>query len=255
MMQKVKSVVVINLREVFVTFIKEAMMRKIKIFVVVTLLGIFAAFTPNITIGKTYNTIVSCRNLDVEGKIKFLVSSIVNDQINDDVLSCYSTFSNIEKVRLFEVLATSRGLSLNELHTETTLDIAGIPNRIYGISNSIQGISWQQLIEHHNDGVYREEERKSKWWVQDPYCDGDGTDTDYVFYVEFSRAISDPNRLIAFSWHPLVDSMLVYYHFQYGGVNGRGHTESRAVTICLGDTGVSLGGGADTIRDNMIVKY
>ncbi len=90
----------------------------------------------------------------------------------------------------------------------------------------------------------------NSWWV-DSWCDDDPSDQDYLFYYVTPAPVSNPDGLRVFSADLLVDAMLAWYQLWYGGVNGFGVTEYNFAKICLGDTGVAMGGGAGRVAAYM----
>jgi len=91
----------------------------------------------------------------------------------------------------------------------------------------------------------------SYYYPNQTYCDNDPSDTDYIFVYYFPSVISDPDSLRLISSDFLVDSMLAYYQWHYGGLKGFGLYNTSKVSICVGDNGIQYGGGADHISAYM----
>lgn len=69
--------------------------------------------------------------------------------------------------------------------------------------------------------------------------------------VNFPYAVSNPDAVQSFAGVSAVDAMLTWYQIRYSGINGRGNTASGTVYVCIGDTGTSLAGGEQNVRNNL----
>jgi hypothetical protein len=185
--------------------------------------------------------------MDIQARITTLAKHIVKDQVDEELRSCYNALSDENKARVFEAMAAERGL-LVELRRETETDKLSLHESGAQLA---AGVSWQQLIERIPFSAIGKTLRSVINSYQDPYCDGSDPDVDYTFVVAFPYAVTNPDSLRSFAGVTAVDAMLTYYQIVYGGINGRGRTDSGQVYLCIGDTGVANAGGEQAVRDNL----
>lgn len=199
----------------------------------------------------------SCKEKEKKEKIKHIAREVVANRETDDVRSCYSGLADEDKALVFEDMAIERGISVDELRQETDQDRNNRNNssnaslQLSSASMPLAGTPWQQAIERYGFSAVGKTLRSVTRSYTDALCDGDGTDTDYVFVIAFPYNQSNPDSLRAFSYSVGVDAMLVYYQGRDRGINGRGRTDSRDVSVCLGDTGVATAGGQSAVQSGL----
>lgn len=186
----------------------------------------------------------NCKELPIPQRIKALAGMILSKEKEKTIRPCYDSLSEQGKALVFEEMAAQRGL-LNSLRQESE------NNQPLTSNNAPSAItaSWQQLIERVPFSAIGKTLRSVTNAFPDQYCDGSDPDMDYIFVVRFPYAMTNPDALRSFAGVTAVDAMLTWYQVRYGGINGRGTTTSGYVYLCIGDTGVSMAGGVQAIRN------
>jgi len=186
----------------------------------------------------------SCKDLPIVERINMLAGMILAKEKESILRPCYDSLSEQDKAQVFEAMATRRGL-LQKLRQENVanqkLSPSAAPNAITA--------SWKQLIERVPFSAISKTLRSVTNAFQDQYCDGTDPDIDYTFVVLFPYAMTNPDSLRSFAGVTAVDAMLTWYQVNYGGISGKGNTTSGYVYLCIGDTGVSMAGGVQAVRN------
>ncbi|NJM08225.1 hypothetical protein HC891_21695, partial [Candidatus Gracilibacteria bacterium] len=197
----------------------------------------------------------TCKELKGDEKIKKIAKLLVKHADDEEAADCYSTLIFEDKAKVFEAVADERGLS-EDLKREVEEDGKAKETRAGQLGGqaeyapAFQGISWQQLIEWDAlIALYGGTAASSV--VSSFGCDNDLTDLDYEF--RFSFASTNPDGLKGGSPVPLVDAMVIFYQVNFGGMHGYGDTLGSSY-LCIGDTGIAVGGGLDYVRPRLVLR-
>lgn len=185
-------------------------------------------------------------------QIDFLASLILSYQVSPEAVACLDALSLEQGAQLFEAMAVQSGITLEELHAEAI----GLQqqNELLTEAENSPTATWNQLIEYTAIPIGLSG-FPTGWWA-DPMCDNDSNDIDYVFTFTFLNAVNDPDRLKSYAspgspTAPNVTAMLLWYQYNYGGIKGWGDTAGNVVSVCIGNHGYMLSGGAIGILSAM----
>ncbi len=188
---------------------------------------------------------ISCAELsDPDQKIGLIVElARTETQDAKDVRACYDTLTDGQKTQVFERAAREMGLG-EELDDERDGYLAGaMQPLLYGTILT----PWMALGtgEQRTPYVY--------WTDNGSRCPTDrGTETNFAY--SFSTNVTNPSTLRANSpWNVLVDSAILYYTVQFGGLKTWYDTNSSIITTCVGNTALSTVGGANVWKANAAV--
>lgn len=173
-----------------------------------------------------------------------LIAKQVNSfDVSEEVDACLHQLPQENKVRIFEVMAEEKGISIQELRE----DAEGMKQASEGIKNPSLGTAWTQPIERTIWINIWTSVSPNAWWPDQYTCDGT-PDTDYMFQFTYNSPITNPDGLRTWSdtnafggWN--VQLMLEYYQSTAGGLKGIGNTSSSTAKLCVGDTGYWSAGG------------
>lgn len=177
----------------------------------------------------------------------------VDSTLTADLQQCYLSLSDFEKAQTFEAVAAKKGL-LDQLRRERQSSNAGAATRA-PVGDRVTTLApgdWRQLIEHALI-AFGEIRTPNGAYLGDSVC-APGRGQEYVFLLDFSGPVSNPDGLRTNSLDPLVDSMLVYYQLWYGGVDGFGNVGIGRVYVCIGNTGISIAGFNNVYYNMRVIK-
>lgn len=149
--------------------------------------------------------------------------------------ACYNTLTENQKVQVFYQVAKKMGLG-----KRLAEEMQSAP------SQKIQPLSYGTVLTPWTAVGTGEQRTSYLYWVDDGNRCPTGRGTEYNSAYSFSTNVTNPSSLRAYSpWNVLVDSAIVYYTVNYGGLKTWYDTNSTIITTCVGDTALSTVGGAD----------
>ncbi len=90
----------------------------------------------------------------------------------------------------------------------------------------------------------------SSYWSSST-CDSDPSDQDWVFFTNTPQTVSPSNM----RWYATSSLVTWAFNFAYGGQLSTYGSTLYQINICLGTNGVTLAGGASSVKNNLRVKY
>ena len=188
--------------------------------------------------------------------LRQLAQNLALKQNSQEVLNCYWTLNDQQKLTLMPVVAKEAGISMDEINRDrdnmrrnvnsqrslSDIPLKFRPNKSITSPLHTSGSgSWRQWLERVPfSAVFATTVSAGGSWRSQYWCDAENNDpdNDAIFVYYFSSSVSNPDALRSFGTlqYPLVDLMLTYYGF---GVNGEGYTWSSTVYVCVGETSVN----------------
>jgi hypothetical protein len=164
-------------------------------------------------------------------------------QDSKEIRTCYDTLSADQKVQIFYRVAEKRGLGAKiaeEINKAKSLQILPLA---YGTVLT----PWTAI----GTGQWR---TAYTYWIDNGSRCPTGRGTEYNFAYSFSTNVTNPSALRANSpWNILVDSAIIYYTINFGGLLTWYDTNSTVITTCVGDTALSTVGGPNVWRSSAVI--
>jgi hypothetical protein len=173
-----------------------------------------------------------------------VVDLIMAEQITVEQLARFMAKLDKQQLETMRVLFSAR----------TGVTIQAVEPKRIEAGNGAQAVAAYTYVEtienvwtwNYNPKIF------ASYWYTDPNCDGDPSDTEYVFYYPVSTSASTKGNL---RW--TTTNVIVYTAFSlaYGGNLSAFGTSWSEVRLCIGDTGVAAAGGASTVGNSVFVHY